>query len=166
MTVMANDEYELKTLLKMRERERDQAESAYAAEMQELERRKALVQERQAERDALAASRHRRQEAFDTKMAEGVDLAAMQQFDEYLQGVQIELTDMDAAIEAARQRVRKQQRVADERKQALIEAETSLKAVEKHREKWAEEQAVVARRKQSDALDEIASRLWQENNDR
>ncbi len=159
------DQYKLKALLKLRRQEHENAEDEYAREVQELRRREEFVANKRAE---LAEAKQRRKEAceqHDERMArDGGTLAQIRAFDDYLAGLIADEERLEESIARAERSVEQQKREVARAKQELIEATKELKAVEKHREKWEDEQATKEQRKRSAAMDEVAARRWMEKN--
>ena len=159
-------EYELDVLLSLREKAKDEAEDNVAAQIAQghaLER--ARVQAVEALEQAVEARKAACQR-FDRKVAaQGTNMAAMRQFDDYLRGLKAHEVQLGAAIEQARLAVVEQQQIIDAAQATLIESVRELKAVESHHEAWLKEQRTIAQRKQSHAMDDIAARLWRENNE-
>lgn len=159
------DKYNLQTLLDLRRQEQENAEDAYARELQELKRREELVAAKRTELADAAAERKRACQEHDERMArDGATLSQIQAFDAYLAGLKEDESRLQESIEIAERSVAQQQREVTKAKQALIDATKELKAVEKHKEKWEAEQAEKEQRKRSAAMDEVAARRWMEKN--
>lgn len=160
---MSDDEYDLEVLLELREDEKEEAQQAYADEMQELERRKDYVESLRGEREALRAERREWREEFDRRRSEeGLGPEEAQQYENYLRGLKSDESDLDEEIERARRAVEEQRRRVEEAREALNEAIKQLEAVERHREDWEEEQERLQRRKEAERMDDIAARIWRE----
>jgi flagellar export protein FliJ len=158
---MANEQYDLQVLLDLREGARKAAEEALAAEMAVLEqRRRAAV----AAREALAqAERGRVAEvaAFDARrMAQGVEIAVWRAFDDYVRGLKAREAELAEAIRAAERAVVAQQAQVKRANEALLAATQEVEAVEQHRAQWQAEQRLEQARKDDDAMDDVAVRLW------
>jgi flagellar export protein FliJ len=158
---MADADYELQVLLELRERAREQAEEAYAAQLSALEaRRRAVAEAKQA---VVVAQGKRLEEvrAFDAKRhAQGVEIAAWRAFDDYVRGLVAHEAELAGAVRAAEQAVIAQQAVVKRANEALLAATQELEAVEQHKEQWRAERRVEQARKDDDAMDDVAVRLW------
>lgn len=162
---MSQEEYQLSVLLELRAQAKEQAEQKHLDETLELQRRQGAAQQaRQTLKDAERA----RQDAcdnFDRQLGQSdFNIAAVRAFDDYVRGMQQnervladKIIEADRAVELQRQSIKRAH-------EALIQAVKELEAVVAHHQEWKQEQALLTQRKQSDAMDEIAARLWREQN--
>lgn len=156
-------QYDLKVLLDLRGRAKEDAEQEYGAQLNELERRKRVTIECCEALEAAIVRRKQLCEAFDVEIVEkSVAMADVHRFDAYIEGLKLDEKDMQRAIKRAELAESVQEREVEEARIGLLEASRQLKAVEKHHEQWLAEQKVLMDRKQSDALDDIAARIWRE----
>lgn len=156
---MSND-YQLSTLMELREQARDEAERELGDEVgRQNEARNAVEAAKQALVDHDEEVAHRR-ESHRANLETSFDLRTVRQFDEYLAGTKIDREELERQIERAKKDAREADARVKKAREDLIEAEQALSAVEKHHETWKEEQAVVDRRRQADAMDEIAMTRW------
>lgn len=162
---MAQEDYELDVLLDLRAEAKEQAEQAHMEQTQELMRRQ---QQAAQARQTLTEAQTKRAQAcadFDQKLSQaGLDIGRIQAFDDYVRGLKQhedelaeKITQADRAVDAQRVAIRRAH-------EALVQAIKDLEAVETHHAQWQQEQDLITQRKQSDAMDEIASRLWREQN--
>lgn len=159
-------EYELDVLRALREKAKSDAEDDIAAQIAQGHALERAHQQAVVVLEQARASRKAACVTFDEKIvAQGTSPGAMRQFDEYLRGLKAHETDLDEAITRASNEVSAHQVVIDRAHATLIEAVRELKAVESHHEVWLKEQRTIAQRKQSHAMDDIASRLWRESNE-
>lgn len=155
-----SDDYQLAALLELREQARDDAERELADEV------KAQNEARQAVEEAKQALVDHDEEVERSKrshrenLEKSFDLMTVRHFDDYLAGKKVDRERLESEIERAEEKLRRANKRAKEARQALIAAEQELSAVEKHHESWKEEQAVIDRRRQADAMDEIAMTRW------
>lgn len=157
-------EYELDVLLSLRHKAKDEAEDNVAAQIAHGHALQRAHQQAIATLDQARAARKAACARFDAKVAaQGINMGAMSQFDDYVKGLKAHEGDLDEAIVEAAQAVEAQQQVIDEAHATLIESVRELKAVESHHEAWLHEQRTIAQRKQGHAMDDIAARLWREN---
>lgn len=163
---MADDEeYDLQVLLELREREKDQAEQEYAEELQELERREDYLETKRQELQEAVEKRERECEKFDRRKVNGdVRPNEYRQFEKYVEGMRLDEQQIEEAIVRAEEAVEEQQEYVDEARERMAEATKQLKAVERHKEDWEEEQEMKAKREQSAQMDQVASRIWREQN--
>jgi flagellar export protein FliJ len=158
-----HDTYELEVLLELRQQEKGAAEDAYGEAVHALERQRRVVAEAETAVSRAVAERRQRVERFDSALGAGASLAEMQHFDRYLAGLKAKEEALQAALADATELIRSREREVHRRKGELIEATKALKAVEAHHQTWLEEQAVLMQRKEADRLDDIAARIWREN---
>lgn len=160
-----SDDYDLKVLLELREREQEEAEEEYARQIQELERQKEYLAQRRADLEEAIERRKAVCAQHDERVeASGATLAQMNVFESYLSGLRQDEIQLRDSIDRAERAVSQQGEQVGEAKQDLIEATRELEAVEKHRENWQEERATEEQRRESAAMDEVAARRWMERN--
>lgn len=162
---MADEDYDLEVLLELREQEMEAAEQEYAEELQELKRREEFVKKKRTE---LKEARERRQaecDKFDERRLNGeVQPMEYRQFEQFVEGMKQDEEQLESAVQRAEDAVEDQAEWVEEARQKMAEATKNLKAVERHKEDWEAEQEVIAKRKQSASMDEVASRIWREKN--
>ncbi len=160
-----SEEYNLQALLELREQQQQNAEDEYATEIQELRRREEFVTKKKRELAEAVAGREQACREHDERLsAGGLSLIEINAFDGYLAGMRQDEAALKESIERARRSCEQQKRAVAQAKQELIEATKELKAVQKHREQWQEEQTTREQRRRSAAMDEVASRRWMEEN--
>ncbi len=158
------NDYELKVLLELRERARDEAQDEVAVQVATLEQRKKEV--RQAELALREAVQKREQltRDYDERAASGGALAGqLYNVTNYLRGLRADEVELAQKIEEAKKRVVTQQQCVDDARNTLVKAATELEAVLSHHQQWSDEQRILNERKQSSQMDDIAARLWREN---
>lgn len=161
---MSGESYELQVLLELREQARDEAQDLVAARVAALAQAKLEVKAlEQKLRDAVQ-NRLSLREKYTREAATSGGLAGgLYQVSNYLRSLEEDERHVEREIEASKKNViSAQQSVEDARKQ-LVEAATELEAVLSHHTQWAAEQRVLADRKHSAAMDDIAARIWREN---
>ena len=160
-----NDDYDLEVLLELREQKKEGAEQEYADAVAELGRRKEyLARQREALRE-MVAQRERERERFARRRDAGEATSGeLVQFRGYIRGLKQDEAEMEAEIERAEEAVETQQERVGQAREGLSEAIRELEAVEQHREEWEAEQQRVTKRRESSAMDDVAARIWRENN--
>lgn len=160
---MGDQGYELEVLLKLRKKERDQAEAQYADALAALKKVVQKVQRLEYEHHQKAKRRVRECRDFDEQLvSQASAISQIQEFDRYVLGLRDAEERAWSAVETAKreqQRLRRQMEVAH---QTMLKALRQLKAVEKHFEKWQRDQAAVKKRRESAKMDDVAARLWRE----
>lgn len=162
---MTSSDYPLATLLDLRKRAREDAEQTYGDANVALERARRHESGLQARLEEAILTRKERCAVFDEAMAARPTSALeRRRFEAYLDGLRLDEDHLRTDIEEARAAVNRARTLADAAREALMEAIRQQKAVERHHEQWLEERKLELERKQADAMDDIAARIWQESN--
>lgn len=162
-----NSNYELETLLELREQALSQAQEVYAESIRALETARTLLASKVDARKRREEEEQREVEAFDDDFALGnVSLQDRLLFHDYRSGSRIELEEMDLEIERAREQTLQRQRESETARKALGAASADLEAIKKHKESWLAEHSKVASRKAETQQDEIAMRRWRDTHDK
>ncbi|MEM1348783.1 MAG: hypothetical protein AAGI01_09525 [Myxococcota bacterium] len=160
-----DETYQLGVLLEVREREQAEAEEALALEQKELRRSLRAVDAAQQARDEATRRVARERRAMDERIASGTaGVAELAMFDGFMRGLREDVADAQGAIEGALERARQREAEVGRAQVALAQAVRALEAVRQHERKWKAERDVVARRRESSAMDDIAARIWREKN--
>lgn len=162
---MADDEeYDLDVLLRLRKKERDAAEQRYADAMEAHQKLGKEVQQLERRHRKMIQKRKRECRQFDDDIADGpATLAQIQKFDHYVKGLRDREEEAWRRADKARKKRRRARRKMEQAHDELLDAVRQLKAVEKHREKWAKQKEVEQKRRQAEKMDELAARTWREN---
>jgi flagellar export protein FliJ len=158
---MSNEPYELQVLLELRQQALETAEDDYAKALAKLEQRRRDVA--QARKNLVQAQHIRESEvkAFDHVLSSGsFDIKHRNHFEDYVRGLKAHEDELAKAIIRAEQAVKAEERIVANVKDALLQATQDLKAVESHQEQWKQEQRAERARKEEDAMDDVAIRLW------
>lgn len=162
---MSDEEYDLEVLLEIRENEKDEAQQTYADEMEELERRKASVDSLREELETLRGERREWRDEFGRRRRqEGFEPGEAKRYENYLRALTSDEAELSGEVERAEAAVREQRERVAEARGALDEAIKRLEAVERHREDWEEERERLERREKARRMDDIAARIWREEN--
>ena len=112
----------------------------------------------------MVQDRLRRREEYARKLAAGemkvTDQAAAYRFIDRLKEDE---ADQKGKIDSQKERVREAEKNVQKKQTALVEATRDLKALEKHREKWAKAVRRERALKEEDQLDEIAQTIHRVN---
>lgn len=162
---MADDDYDLDVLLQMREDERDEAERAYAEAVSERQQLKERLDELESRHREMVERREQKRTHFDEQIADGeITAAKMRKFDQFLVGLRDREREILEQMETVKEKSARADRRIEECRGAMREAVRRLKAVETHYEEWKQQQKVVEKRRRSEKMDDIAARLWREQN--
>lgn len=158
-----DSDYELKVLLELRSRDRQDAEADYAEKLAAYHQAGQLVRTREEELRRLIELRRKRCREFDEQIIQGPGMMArLHEFDHFVEGMRDDEARAQQRIEEAHDEQRRAQRAMRKSHEQMLEAIKALKAVEKHHEKWKKEAAILHERKQSAQMDDVAARLWRE----
>ena len=162
---MARESYPLQALTELRERAKDDAMEALAGAIADEEAAKQRVTDAiQALADAREM-RARKAREFDADVASGrAGIAQMRTFDHYRLRLIDEEAEMERGIEELRAAARQAAEVTAVKRAELEDAATQLEAVVKHKGGWDAERQVIQQRKDEAAMDEVATRIWREQN--
>lgn len=153
--------YRLETLLGIRERAERDAKEAFANAMAALNREKKALQDMEDELQRMIDDRKRRREEYSQKLASGemkvTDQSAAYRYIERLKDRE---SEQQARIDGQKEQVREAEKVLKRMQDALVVATQDLKALQKHKEKWAEEVKKERAMREEDNLDEIAQTIF------
>lgn len=153
--------YRLQALLGIRERAEEAAKEAFALAMNALAKEQKTLQDMEDELVRMIEDRKRRREEYSQKLASGemkiTDQSAAYRFIDRLKEREAE---QSARIDGQREAVREAEKVLKRAHDALVVATQELKALEKHKEKWAEEVKRERMMKEEDMMDEIGQTIF------
>lgn len=160
---MTSEAYELQVLLELRQGEREQAEAVFAEAVGELEKVRRRVREAQGRWERVEAQRRQGAQTFDERARQkGMALVELQNIDRYLEGLRQLSDEAQQALSRVQEEEQRAQRQVHAAQRAMQGAISALKAVESHHEAWSDEQRTISRRKAEAQMDEVATRLWRE----
>jgi flagellar export protein FliJ len=156
--------YRLQTLLEIRERAEEEAKNVFARAMAQLNEEKRIQKEMEDELQRMIEDRKRRRQEYADKLASGemkiTDQASAYRFIDRMKEMEQE---QQGRIDGQRENVREAEKVLKRAQDALIQATQDLKALQKHKEKWAEEVRKEMALKEEDMLDEIGQTIFSQN---
>jgi flagellar export protein FliJ len=156
--------YRLQTLLEIRERAEEEAKNVFAKAMAQLNEEKRIQKEMEDELQRMIEDRKRRRQEYADKLASGemkiTDQASAYRFIDRMKEMEQE---QQGRIDGQRENVREAEKVLKRAQDALIQATQDLKALQKHKEKWAEEVRKEMALKEEDMLDEIGQTIFSQN---
>lgn len=157
--------YRLQTLLEMRQRAEEEAKNVFAKAMAQLNEEKRIQKEMEDELQRMIEDRKRRRQEYADKLASGemkiTDQASAYRFIDRMKEMEQE---QQGRIDGQRENVREAEKVLKRAQDALIQATQDLKALEKHKEKWADEVRREMALKEEDMLDEIGQTIFSQQN--
>jgi flagellar export protein FliJ len=159
--VAVKPEYRLSTLLKIRERKKEAAEHYLAECMGKLRAEKDRLKQMEGELERMIAKRKAKAREYAEKTMRG-EMSAQEAV-----GANVYIERLKEAEEAQKNAIEGQKAVVAQREEDvkgaradLVKAEQELKALEKHKEKWTEEVKKEEQQRQEEAQDEIAQRIF------
>jgi flagellar export protein FliJ len=154
--------YRLQALLEIRERAEQQAKEAFAEAMRAYQAEVDRLQAFETELKRMIEERHRRREAYSQQLASGemkiTDQSAAYRFVDRLKEKE---QAQQSQIEGQREIVRDFEKALKRAQDDLLQAKMDLQALEKHREKWANEVKRRRAMRMEDEMDEVGQILYQ-----
>ena len=155
--------YRLQALLEIRERAEEEAKDAFARATQALRDEEQALKDLEDELQRMIDDRLRRREEYARKLASGemkiTDQTAAYRFIDRMKDAEQE---QRGKIDGQRENVREAEKHLRRAQEALVQATQDLKALEKHKEKWAEELKKQRQMREEETLDEIAQVIFQQ----
>jgi flagellar export protein FliJ len=157
-------DYRLQTLLDLRERAEQEAKEAFARALAALAEAKQELKQLEDDLAKRQAERARKVKAYlEELMAKGGAALAVQGMGVYEKRLRAEEDEVAAKIEEQKLAVREAEAEAERKRSELADAAKEKKAIEKHKEEWAEtvkrERAV----REEQASEEIGNALYLAN---
>lgn len=153
--------YRLQALLGIKERAEQDAKDLFGRAQAAMREQEKILADMEAELQRMIEDRERRREDYSKKLASGemkvTDQSSAYRFIERLKEKEAE---QKYAIEGQRENVRNAEKEVKKAQDALIVATQDLKAIQKHKEKWAEEVRKERQQKEEDAMDEIGQVIF------
>jgi flagellar export protein FliJ len=160
-------EYRLQVLLEMRQRAEKEAQDKLAEEKKKLAAEQNKLKKLKEQKQQMIQARLARRDELTQKMRAG-QMAVKKIQDEYrfLERMAQEITVMDDVIYRQEQAVKAQEIEVQAALEILVKKSQELKALEKHKEKWAKEVKAERARKEEDKMDEIGQQIFMFNKNR
>ena len=154
-------DYRLQTLFEMREKSKKAAEDAYAEAQKELIKEKKALDDMHAELKRMMDLREAKRIEYATNAAAGAyNVNQIQSNLRHLDRMKEKEGAYKMEIEKQKDAVKAAERVAEEKKQAVILATQEFKALEKHKEKWTQEVKREIQLKEEDVQDDLAQTIF------
>lgn len=149
--------YRLQALFDIREKEKDQAEEAYAEKKRGVAEQEKIRDEMKQNLRDMVALREAKKQEYNEKMREGaLNVTQIQANDRHIERLKHEEQAYQVEISRQEDRVREAEAEAEEAMQAMLKANQEFKALEKHKEKWLKQVKREMALKEEDALEDIA----------
>jgi len=152
--------YRLQTLLEIRERAKEEAQRFLAEAMAALKAEQDRLRDLENELERMIARRETKKREYAEKAMRGeMDARSAVAANVYIERLKEQEQLQADSIEAQKGVVAQKTDEVDAARQDLIRADQELKALEKHKEKWAEEVKKERQAKEEIAADEIAQTI-------
>lgn len=153
--------YRLEALLGIRKRAEEHAKEVFAQAMSALAREKQTLKEYEDELKRMIEDRQRRRAEYAQKLASGemkvTDQSAAYR---YIDRLKEKEAEQQVRIDGQKENVREAEKGLKRAQDALIAATQDLKALEKHKEKWAEEVKRERAMREEEMMDEIGQTIF------
>jgi flagellar biosynthesis chaperone FliJ len=160
-------DYRLQVLLEMRQRAEKEAQDKLTVERKKLAAEKQKLQALKDQKQQMIQARLARRDELTQKMRAGqMSVKKVQEEYRYLDRMAQEITAMDDVIYRQEQAVKAQEVEAQHALEALVEKSKELKAIEKHKEKWAQEVKAERAKVEEDRMEEIGQNIFMFNKNR
>ena len=155
-------QYRLQTLLEIRERTKKAAEEDFARAMRALAEEQEKLKGEEETLDKMIEDRHRRRDEYARKLTSGeMKITEQSNTHRYIERLKERELDQQTIIDAQKEQVREAEREVERAQEALVLATQELKALEKHKEKWAEEVRRERMMREEGAMDELGQAIFQ-----
>jgi flagellar export protein FliJ len=152
--------YRLQALLGIRERAESEAKQVFADAQAILREQEDLLKSYEQELENMIADRLRRREEYSQKLASGeMKISDQSSAYRYIDRLKEKETDQKYKIEGQKESVRQAEMEVKRAQDALIIASQELKALLKHKEKWAAEIKKKRDQREADEMDEIGQTI-------
>ena len=153
--------YRLQALLEIRERAEEEAKNAFADATRALKDEEDTLKALEDELESMIEDRKRRRKEYADKLASGemkvTDQTAAYRYIDRMKEMEQE---QRGKIDGQRENVREAEKHLRLAQEALMQATQDLKALVKHKEKWAEELKKQRQMREEENLDEIAQVIF------
>jgi flagellar export protein FliJ len=145
----------------LRERRKEEAERFLGVKLTELKTEQNRQREMEEELERMIAKREGKMREYAEKSMKGM-MAAQDVVGSnvYIERLKEQEEAQENAIEGQKQVVQQKKEEVEEARQAVVLATQDLKALEKHREKWAAEVKKEQENKEEQVMDEIAQTIF------
>lgn len=150
-------QYRLQTLFDIRERAKKDAEDAYAIEQKKVQAEQKKLDSLNEDLKQKVAFREQRRIDYAKEAAEhGATIEQMQAQGRHIDALKEKEALLKIEIEKQEQVLAQAKAIADEKLQVMLKATQEFKALEKHKEKWAQTVKKELEKKEEEAAEDIA----------
>lgn len=154
-------DYRLQALVTLRERRKEEAERFLGVKLAELAAEQKRQKEMEEELERMIAKREAKMREYAEKSMKGM-MAAQEVVgaNVYIERLKEQEEAQENAIEGQKQVVAQKHDEVDEARKQVVLATQNLKALEKHKEKWALEVKKEQEAREEAVMDEIAQTIF------
>lgn len=153
--------YRLQTLFEIRAREKKEAEDAFAEAQKSVNEEQRRLDEMKAELAAKVEYREKKRQEYSEKAAQGeLNIHAITSGQRHIERLKEEEAAYEVEIDKQRERLQEAEKVLEQKREEMINANREFKAMEKHKEKWEKKKKREISLKEEDAAEEIAQSLY------
>jgi hypothetical protein len=150
-------DYRLQVLYEMREKGKKEAEEFYAEKKKKTAEEEKKYQEMQQTLEDMIAHREgKKNEYAESLRSGGINIQAVQANDRHIDRLKKEKEAYAVEIDQQHEKVEIAKGEEEEAMQAMLKATQDYKALEKHKEKWAEQVKKEIMAKEEDAAEDVA----------
>lgn len=153
----AREEYRLQTLLKLRERKKDEAEHELMTRLKALHQEQKRLHDMEGELERTIARRKARMRDYGEKSMRGeMNAQSVASANGYIDHLRKQESAQKSVIEGQKGVIRQRQSDVDAARRDVVIASQELQALEKHRETWVKKRQREEQRREENSMDEIA----------
>lgn len=153
--------YRMQTVLEMRERAEEEAKQAFSDATQAVVKARAEQKRLEDDLERRKAERKQRVEAYLQEIVQRTTgIAGMNQMYRFEQRLKDEEAQVALDIEKQKLVVKAAEKLLEQRRMEMAEAAKELKAIEKHKEKWAKEVKAERDKREDLSQEEIGNALY------
>jgi flagellar export protein FliJ len=154
-------DYRLEALRKLRERKKEETERILGEKLAALKKEQDRQREMEEELERMIAKREAKMREYAEKSMKGM-MSAQEVVgaNVYIERLKEQEEAQKNAIEGQKQVVAQKKEEVDEARKAVVIATQDLKALEKHKEKWAQEVKKEMEAREEAVMDEIAQTIF------
>jgi flagellar export protein FliJ len=154
-------DYRLQALVTLRERKKEETERFLGLKLNELKQEQQRQKEMEEELERMIAKREAKMREYAEKSMKGM-MAAQDVVGAnlYIERLKEQEEAQENTIEGQKQVVAQKKDEVEEARKNVVLATQDLKALEKHKEKWAQQVKKEREAKEEDVMDEIAQTIF------
>ena len=155
------DKYGLQTLLDIRKREKDAADSRFAQAQKVLAGEKRRKEEMEKELEKMILRREEKRREYSEKQMRGeMSTQAVIAANLFIDRLKEEELAQQEVIQRQERVIQEKERLVDRARQEAVVAHRDLKALDRHKEKWEKEKKRELQAKEEEAMDDLVQSMY------